>query len=96
MDNSKMASFLDTDGKITSWPAKKARKILLLEYLASKFKMDRSYTEKEVNEIIKYWHTFSDWSLLRREMYNYGLFDRDSDGTNYRLSKKEIKNDDKE
>jgi hypothetical protein len=93
MDKSKIDNFLDREGRAIAWPAKKAVRFLLLEYLASKFEADRTYSEKEVNEILKNWHIFSDWSLLRREMYNHGLFDRDLDGTNYRLSKKEDAND---
>lgn len=85
MGKSKIEHFLDSDGRIISWPAKSAVQLLLLSYLASKFEIGRTYSEKEVNEIIKKWHTFYDWSLLRREMYNRKLFNRKPDGTNYYL-----------
>jgi hypothetical protein len=34
------------------------------------------YTEKEVNAILKQYHTFEDRALLRRELYDKRYFDR--------------------
>jgi len=33
-----------------------------------------------------YWHTFGDWALLRREMYDLDIFHREKDGSTYWLS----------
>ena len=69
------------------WPSKQADKLLAVEYLASKFDAQTSYSELQVNDIIKAWHTFTDWPLLRREMVDRGLMERDTSGENYRLKK---------
>ena len=61
-------SFLDEQGRLISYPAKRKRQIFAFFYLASKFEPGRLYTEKEVNEILKAWHTFDDWAILRREL----------------------------
>jgi uridine kinase len=86
MNSSDLKYFLDDKGRATAWPAKKQKQEALLDYLAKKFEGERSYSEAEVNEILKLWHTFEDWALLRRELFNKGYLDRDTDGSNYRLS----------
>lgn len=75
--------FLDMSGHVIQWPKKQADKLLVLEYLAGKFEFGKSYHEREVNEILKQWHTFSDWPLLRRELFERGFFDRNRSGTDY-------------
>ena len=87
MTNPLLAPFLNSEGKATLWPAKKPKQELLLQYLVTKFESNRAYSEKEVNEVLNAWHIFNDWSLLRRELYDKGYFNRDNDGTNYRLAK---------
>ena len=77
--------FLDSNGRVEQWPSHHDDKLLVLAYLASKFDPDTVYTEKEVNDLLQTWHTFSDWPLLRRELFDRGFIDRDRDGTNYRL-----------
>jgi hypothetical protein len=76
--------FLDDTGLVKQWPKKLANKRLVLAYLATKFEFDRSYHERDVNEILKQWHTFSDWPLLRRELFEQGFLDRNRSGTDYR------------
>ncbi len=75
--------FLDDEGKVTVWPSKHSYKVIVLSYLATKFEYDRFYTEKEVNEILKQWHTFTDWPLLRRELIDRHYMARDKNGYNY-------------
>lgn len=69
------------------WPAKESARLEVLEYLISKFSEDNFYPESEVNEILKAWHTFDDWALLRRELFNRGYFDRELDGSDYTRTK---------
>lgn len=76
--------FLNDDELVKQWPKKLSDKRLVLEYLATKFEFDRSYHEREVNEVLKQWHTFSDWPLLRRELFEQGFLDRNRSGTDYR------------
>ncbi len=75
--------FLDASGKITTWPKKHSDKELVIAYLSGKFEYKRSYHEKEVNEVLQAWHTFSDWAILRRELYERRYLDRDRSGVAY-------------
>lgn len=85
MTNTDEQRFLDSHGRLTQWPSKHTDQVLMLAYLAGKFDHGMTYTEVEVNVILKKWHTFSDWPLLRRELFDRGFIDRNIDGTNYRL-----------
>jgi hypothetical protein len=78
--------FLDQNRLVQVWPKKHADKQLVCEYLVTKFDTDRTYLEREVNDILKQWHTFSDWPLLRRELIERRLMTRDRDGTKYQRS----------
>lgn len=85
MTTNHLANYLDEEGRVTRWPGKKhiADQTLILAYLADKFEIEREYTEHEVNEILKKYHTFEDWALLRRELFERGYFNRLADGTKY-------------
>jgi uncharacterized protein (DUF952 family) len=78
--------FLDANERVNQWPAKHKDQMLVLEYLASKFKPGTSYSEAEVNDLLKKWRTFGDWPLLRRELFDRGFLDRKPDGSDYRLA----------
>ena len=80
--------FLNEDGQVTVWPKKHADKLAVLEYITEKFAITTVYTEKEINDIIKKWHTFQDWPLLRRGMIDAGMMTRDIEGHEYRRIKK--------
>ena len=78
--------FLNPDGQLIQWPSKQTDQLLVLSYLAGKFMLGQRYSESEVNAILKSWHTFSDWPLLCRELFNRGFMDRNSDGNDYHLN----------
>ena len=82
MDN--VERFLNEDGLVKQWPKKMRDKAVVLSYLATKFEFNRSYHEREVNDLLKQWHTFGDWPLLRRELFEQGFLDRNLSGTDYR------------
>ena len=84
-----LRNFLDANGKLTAFPAKRKMKVYCLFYLAGKFEAGREYTEREVNELLLSWHTFADPATLRRELYDYGFLDRSRDGKVYRLARKQ-------
>ncbi|AFM41508.1 hypothetical protein Desaci_2570 [Desulfosporosinus acidiphilus SJ4] len=75
--------FLDDSGRITQLPQKQKVRYALLEYLAEKFEIDCSYTERDVNDICNKWHTFEDYFLLRRELVDNGLLCRERDDSIY-------------
>lgn len=81
----RLRNFLDGEGRLTGFPAKRKMKIYALVYLAGKFQADRTYTEREVGVLLNHWHTFLDPATLRRELYDYGFLDRSPDGRVYRL-----------
>jgi hypothetical protein len=74
---------LNHDTQVTRWPSKPAEKTLVIEYLATKFEKGKTYTEMEVNSILKQWHTFSDWAMLRRELFTRGFLSRELNGSSY-------------
>lgn len=81
----KLKSFLDEEGRLRQWPSKRKKQLLALFYLASKFEQGVIYTEKEVNELLEQWHSFEDWSLMRRELFDGGFLGREPSGAAYWL-----------
>ena len=84
-----LKNFLDEDGRLIQFPAKRKMKRVALAYLAEKFEPEKRYTEKEVNELLLSWHTFGDPATLRRELYNARFLGRDAGGAIYWLEKVE-------
>lgn len=78
--------YLDADGRVTRWPNGKGKtesRSAILAYLAEKFEIGTVYREREVNELLKRWHTFDDWALLRRELFEQGYINRTKDCSEY-------------
>jgi hypothetical protein len=82
--------YLDDQGRVTRWPTRRSRKdqIVVLRYLASKFAPGEVYSESQVNDILRKYHTFEDWAMLRREMFEAGLINRETDGSRYWVTPK--------
>jgi hypothetical protein len=79
---------LDENGRVNRWPKKKLEKNAVLLYLHRKMNTGKIYSEKEVNEIIMQWHSFGDYALLRREMFDNFLLERTKDGKQYWINEK--------
>jgi hypothetical protein len=77
----------DKDGKIIRWPSKKPERDAVLQYLIGKFEAGKDYTEMQVNDLIKSWHTFSDHTMIRRELVSAKLISRTTDGKRYWIEK---------
>ena len=77
--------FVNDDGRLTRWPVRQKVQRMAIAYLATKFETSREYCEREVNEVLVEWHTFGDWALLRRLLFDWCYMDRESDGSRYRL-----------
>lgn len=69
------------DGSISDFPTKEKRKIIILNHIINRFDINKKYTEKEVNEILK--TVYNDYVLLRRYLIEYGYMDRYNDGSLY-------------
>lgn len=67
---------LDRTGRLISYPSSNEKKLVALRYLISKFDNGRTYSEREVNDILNAWHQFRDPALLRRELFDRMFFDR--------------------
>lgn len=84
-----LRNFLDAEGKLTAFPAKRKMKLYCLLYLVQKFEAEKDYTEQEINNVLLDWHSFGDPATLRRELYDYRFLDRSRDGKVYRLAEKQ-------
>ena len=49
--------------------------------------MDKVYTEKEINALIKSRISFDDYVTIRRDLYDFGYLDRLENGTAYKRLK---------
>lgn len=70
--------------KLKLFPRKEKKKIVILTKITEKFQDGRTYSEKEVNEILS--SIYEDYVTLRRYLIEYGFMKRDQDCTNYWLS----------
>ena len=58
-------NFFDDKGRLKSIPSKRSKRRFILEKLCEEFEHDRTYTEQEVNDILRNFHP--DVCTLRRE-----------------------------
>ena len=69
--------FFRPDGTLISIPVKRAKKIAVLQHIASELSPDIKYPEKQLNLIIAKYH--DDTAALRRYMIEYGILKRDAE-----------------
>lgn len=72
------------DGAIETIPSKEKRKIVILQHIITRFEAEKSYTEAQVNTILKGVH--EDYVSLRRYLIEYGFMTRSDDGSRYELT----------
>ena len=63
------------DGRLKVMPAYRKKREILLRWLADTFEYGRTYTEKDVNELLGHYH--EDTATLRRELVGYKLLQRE-------------------
>lgn len=80
-----LKGFLDAEGRLTAFPAKRKKKMYALFYLAARIEPDRRYTEREMNELLCRHTAFRDPATLRRELYDNHFLNRERDGSAYWL-----------
>ena len=84
-DNARKALMqFDSRGRLIRWPVKYSVQTLAMRVLWTLFDGRRSYTEKEVNEVLKAANDFGDHVTLRRELINHHLMSRKDDCSDYR------------
>ena len=84
-DNARKAlNQFDAAGRLVRWPVKYSVQTLAVWTMWTRFEGKRSYTEREVNAILKDANTFGDHATLRRELVNHRLMSRKPDCSDYR------------
>lgn len=73
----------DGHGRLSRWPYKFAVQRLAMWGLWLRFESGRTYTEREVNEILKAWTTYGDHVTPRRELVEMKLLGRKPDCSAY-------------
>ncbi len=76
-----LKAYLNADGTIKQIPQEGRKLLIILNYVLPAFAFDATYTEKEVNSIIRRFHV--DTASLRRAFVDHGFLARESDGTKY-------------
>ncbi|RPH95498.1 DUF2087 domain-containing protein [candidate division KSB1 bacterium] len=70
------------DGPLQSYPAQDKKKFVVLVQIAKMFELGTTYKALDVNLKIK--SRFEDVATLRRDLIEFGLFERTPDGKEYR------------
>lgn len=74
----------DAQARLLRWPTSRPVQDLCLWVLWSRVASRTSFSEKQISELIKRWHTFGDHALLRRGLIGWRLVQRTPDGSEYR------------
>lgn len=74
-----------TEGPLKTFSIKEKNKLVVLQVIVKRFQDGQTYTEKEVNQILKV--VYHDFATLRRYLIEYGFLDRTPDGSQYWLRK---------
>jgi hypothetical protein len=69
------------EGPLSDFPTKEKRKVAVLRHIIGRFSLERKYSEKEINEVLK--PVYHDYVMIRRYLVEYGLLDRHRDGSVY-------------
>lgn len=75
------------NGPIKTFDMKEKNKLVVLRQIAKRFEKNRTYSEKEVNEILQ--NVYEDYVTLRRYLIEYGFIDRKPDGSEYWVKENE-------
>jgi hypothetical protein len=72
----KVARAFWQDDRLVRMPAKRAKRLLVLDRLAQRFEPGRAYLEAHVNELLVVAHP--DYAMLRRALVDEGFLDREN------------------
>ena len=70
-----LKNYLNGD-RLKEIPASRKKRLVVLQWLVEKFELTRTYTEKEVNQILSKY--YNDYATLRREFIGYQLMQRNN------------------
>lgn len=76
-----LADFLRPDGSLREIPARRKKRLVILQHLAQTFQPGQRYPEAQVNLILEVFHP--DTATLRRELVGEGFMHREGGGGEY-------------
>jgi len=76
-----LKNYLNADGTIKQLPQEGRKMEIILNFILDAFPLNVTFTEKEVNTVLRRFHV--DTAMLRRNLIDYGLMARESDGSKY-------------
>ena len=82
-----LKAYLNPDGTLKLIPMETKKLLVILNFIVDVFAFDATYTEKEVNTILRRFHL--DTAALRRYLVDHGFMAREGDGSKYWRVKKE-------
>jgi len=71
-----LRTFFDDEGRLTTIPAKHAKRLVVLDRLAQRFEPGERYPETEVNRLLRSAH--DDVAALRRHLVDEGFLGREA------------------
>ncbi len=77
--------FMAADGRLAVYPSKLKDKLSVLPFVAAQFAAGQTYTEHNVNDLIKQRITFEDYVTLRRDLCDFRYLTRSADGAVYQV-----------
>jgi DNA-binding MarR family transcriptional regulator len=75
-DRKVIEDYSTRDGRLKTLPAQRKKLEAILRHIVKSFKVDKHYSEKQVNEILSRYN--EDTATLRRELISYGLMQREN------------------
>ncbi|WP_338606699.1 DUF2087 domain-containing protein [Pelagibacterium nitratireducens] len=84
------ARCFDATGRLLRWPSRRADQELALWVIWSQMPDDGQLSELEINAMLRTWHDYEDYVLLRRELCDLDLLRRTPDGRIYRRIAREM------
>ena len=74
-------NYMDENRALKNFPAKEKKKIIVLEEIAKNFSKGKTYSEKEINRVLK--RIYEDYATIRRALIEYGFIERSNDCSSY-------------
>lgn len=74
-------TYMDENGGLKNYPAKEKKKIIVLQEIVKNFAKGKTYSEKEINRILK--RIYEDYATIRRSLIEYGFIERTNDCSSY-------------
>ena len=71
-----LRSFFDADGRLVTVPARRGKRLVVLDHLAQRFEPGERYSETEVNNRLREVH--DDVAVLRRHLVDEGFLSREA------------------